>query len=109
MNDKNLLDPKNNELIPGFEIPAEPPNELCPDYIEPPARPDRTPTATIDALENALRESTVDPCAFDDGLQLRRGEEGGLHVFKDERIIRDMASLEPFELSTIKKYLEGSK
>lgn len=38
-----LLDPKNNELIPGFEIPAEPPNELCPDYIEPPEIPELSP------------------------------------------------------------------
>lgn len=108
MSDKNLLDPKNNELIPGFEIPADPP-ELAPDYIEPPARPDRTPAATLEAIQDALATTTADPMGWDDGLALRRGDGGGLHVYKDGRNVRDMASLEPFELNTIKKYLEESK
>jgi len=101
--DKKLMDPAVNELIP-TEGPAIEPPELSPDYIEPP----RTATG-IDALADALATTAVNPCGFDEGLQLRRGEGVGLHVFKGERIIRDLTLLEPDDLITIKKYLEGSR
>lgn len=101
--DKKLLDPAVNELIPNDGPMIEPP-ELAPDYVERPK-----PAAGIDALETALATTTVEPCGFDDGLQLRRDEGGGLHAWKDDRIIRDLTSLEPDELLTIKKYVEGSR
>jgi hypothetical protein len=99
--EKNLLDPLNNELIP-TDSPAELPNELCPGYEE-------SKSAALDGLEDALRTSTADPCGFDDGLSLRRGEGGGLRVYRNDLPVRDISGLEPAELQTVKKYVEGSR
>jgi len=100
MSDKNLMDPAQNDLIPGDFVEVDIP-ELAPGYTK--------PASGIDKIENELRATTVDPCAFDDGLQLRRGSEGGLVVFVNERHIRDLSSLEADELRTIRNYLEGSR
>jgi len=99
--DKNLLDPKNNDLIPA-DGPAPEAPELSPGYEE-------SKSAALDSLEDALRTTTLDPCGFDGGLQLQRGEGSGLRVFKGDRIVRDLLSLEPDELRTVKKYVEGSR
>jgi hypothetical protein len=101
--DEKLMSPEHNDLIPRDNGPEIVPPELSPDYIERPK-----PGAGIDALEDALRASKADPCGFDDGLQLRRSAGEGLHVFKGDRIVRDLADLEPDELRTIKRYVEGS-
>lgn len=104
--DEKLLSPEHNDLIPSDDGPTIDPPELSPGFVERPRA-----GAVIDVLEDTLRATKADPCAFDDGLQLRRApdEDGGLHVFKGEKIIRDITSLEPYELRTIKNYLEGSR
>ena len=103
--DEKLMDPAFNDLIPGgcgeaeIEIP-----ELSADYEDRPR-----PAHKVDVITAMLETTKADPCGFDDGLQLRRTEGSGLHVFKGARIIRDIFELEADELRTIKKYLEHNK
>jgi hypothetical protein len=105
--DKKLMDPAANELIPSEDGPMIETPELSPGYVEKATRTDAA-GSSIDSIENMLRTSTADPCGFDDGLSLRRSEGGGLRVYKNDLPVRDISGLEPFELLTIKKYLEGS-
>jgi len=103
---EDLTDPKQNDLMPNDDDDDLPP-ELSADYEEKP-RPAITLGHGIDWISEELMRTKVDPCGFDDGLQLRRTLGEGLHVFKGERIICDLISLEPDELFTIKNYLERS-
>jgi len=104
---RNLLDPRNNELIPtdGDDVVQIP--ELSPDYVEPEARPERTPAAELREIYDGLITTTKDPCAFDDNLSLRRplSGEGGLELYRGPAVIRDPAALSADERALIIRYL----
>jgi hypothetical protein len=106
--DKRLLDPRHNDLIPPEnaepELPYDPNLVLVPGYAE---EPPETLASTVDGLEAELAQTKAGQCSFDNGLQLQRRLEGGLHVYRGVQIIRDLTELETDELMRIKKYLEG--
>ena len=128
---KDLLDPKQNDLIPDDDREEEEPPELSPDgepeteipelspggeaVEEPPElSPDYEdrprPAPKSDWITDELARTKADPCDFGCGLSLYRLAEGaGLHVYKLGVIVRDIMDLNIDDLRTIKGYLERSR
>ncbi len=99
MSEKNLLDPKNNELIPSPErdddesLEAQLGNNLI---------PLKEPIASLDLL---LSRSPLEGEKLAGGVELVHYGDIGLLVYKDGAPVRDLSTLSEVDQDTIREYL----
>jgi len=109
-NDGTLLDPAMNELIDGPDAPMEnPPNDLCPGYVVPKPKPDAEPKPLMDVLKDAAGGG--DGCGrvlvhLGGGLTASSCPSGGLSIFKDGRQLYSTEDLSPEDRQTVKDFRE---
>ncbi len=117
-NDGTLLDPAVNEIIEGPDVEVEnPPNDLCPDYVEP-AKPTLVHTGDLMSVLNTIAEKAQgggEGCGHGcerptveiaPGLTATECKSGGLvAIYKDGRQIYDRTLLSEGDRLAMTDYL----
>jgi hypothetical protein len=93
--DGTLLDPKENDLIPSDDRPTMDPPELSPDYV--------APKADAEAAPRGCGRIHVD---LGHGLSASSCPSGGLSIFKDGKQLYSTEDLSPDDRQTIKDFRE---
>jgi hypothetical protein len=133
MSDKNLLDPKDNDLIPDDDpddpvddelkelmksdlfpddgLITGPPNDLCPDYVEPKKRVmarmgKGLMSLLTDAAEGRCNRVQVD---IGGGITASSCPGGGLSIFKDGVQVHSVDGLSAKDQKIINDYRERNK
>jgi hypothetical protein len=117
-NDGTLLDPRVNELIPtDGQGPAEPPNELCPGYIEPPKKVAVQTGDLMSVLTAAAEEAQggVHGCSTRERVEIAPGlwgsfcPSGGLTVFKNGVQVVDRMELSVEDRAAMNDFLDRER